>query len=118
MPTTPTNTVELQDLVRLFARRKVLLLTPWLLAVGLGVAAGLLLPPVYESDVVLLLERPQPISGSLNGMISPFDPERQVATMRDQIQSTVFLRGVVAASGLKSDPATRAEALKHGDPQS
>jgi succinoglycan biosynthesis transport protein ExoP len=118
MPTTPTNTLELQDLVRLFARRKVLLLTPWMLAVGLGIAAGLLLPPVYESDVVLLLERPQPLSGSLNEMVSPFDPERQVATMRDQIQSTMFLRSVVAASGLKSDPATRAEALKRGDPQS
>ncbi len=110
--------VQIRDLVRIFSRRKVLLLTPWILAVGLGFAAGILLPPVYVSNVTLLLERPQPVSGSLSEMVSPFDPERQASNMRDVTQSTLFLRGVITSTGLKSEPATRAEALKHADPMS
>ena len=107
--------VQMGDLARMFARRKVLLLTPWVIAAGLGVAAALLLPPVYSSNVTMLLERPQSMGGSLGGMISAFDPERQVSVMRDQVQSTSFLRDVVTATGLASDPVVRAEALKNAD---
>ncbi len=103
------------DLARMFARRKVLLLTPWLIAAGLGVAAAMLLPPVYSSNVTMLLERPQSMGGSLGGMISAFDPERQVGVMRDQVSSTTFLREVVTATGLTSDAAVRAEALRNSD---
>ncbi len=107
--------VQVGDLTRMFARRKVLLLTPWLIAAGLGVAAAMLLPPVYSSNVTMLLERPQSMGGSLGGMISAFDPERQVGVMRDQVSSTTFLRDVVTATGLKSDAAVRAEALRNSD---
>ena len=69
--------VQMGDLARMFARRKVLLLTPWVIATGLGVTAALLLPPVYSSNVTMLLERPQSMGGSLGGMISAFDPERR-----------------------------------------
>jgi capsular exopolysaccharide synthesis family protein len=115
-PTSPP--VHVSDLIRILSRRKILLLTPWIMAVGLGVAAGILLPPVYSSSVTLLLERPQELSGALSNMVNAFDPERQAANMREQVQSTLFLRGVVTATGLKSEPDTRAEALKHSDPQS
>jgi uncharacterized protein involved in exopolysaccharide biosynthesis len=95
---------EPREILRILSRRKRMLIVPWLIAIALGVAAALLLPPVYMSNVTLLLERPQVLSGSLNTMVNPVDPERQADIMRDQVQSSVFLRGVVTATGLKSDP--------------
>jgi len=103
---------EPREILRILSRRKRMLIVPWLIAIALGVAAALLLPPVYMSNVTLLLERPQVLSGSLNNMVNPVDPERQADIMRDQVQSSVFLRGVVTATGLKSDPETRAWAAR------
>jgi len=104
--------MQLTDLLRMVLRRKVLLFVPWVCALGLGIAMAFLLPPVYFSTVTLLLERPQQVTGALANMVNPFDPEKQAATMRDQVQSTSFLREVVVATGLKSDADVRAEALK------
>jgi capsular exopolysaccharide synthesis family protein len=105
-------TLDLREVLRLVLRRKVALLAPWGAALVLGTAAALLLPPVYISNVTMLLERPQALSGSLSGMVRPVDPERQAEVMRDQVQSSLFLGGVVSASGLKSDPETRQWALR------
>ncbi len=108
----PAPPPEPREILRVLVRRKKMLLVPWAIALALGVAAALLLPPVYMSNVTMLLERPQALSGSLNNMVNPMDPDRQADLMRDQVQSTVFLRGVVTATGIKSEPETRAWASK------
>jgi len=105
--------LEPRELLRVLARRKLLLLLPWGIAITLGVLAAVLLPPVYMSNVTMLLERPQALNGALGGVVNPLDPERQADLMRDQVQSSVFLRGVVTSTGLRSDPATRLWALKY-----
>jgi succinoglycan biosynthesis transport protein ExoP len=103
--------LDLGDLLRVAGRRKLLLMVPWLAAILIGVAAALLLPSVYFSNTSLLLERPQSLSSSLSGMVNPISPERQAEVMRDQVQSSSFLRGVLAATGLATEPETRAWAL-------
>src|SRR5207344_1076303 len=103
--------LDLGDLIRVARRRTLLLVVPWLAAVLIGVAAALLLPSVYFSNTSLLLERPQSLSSSLSGMVNPISPERQAEVMRDQVQSSSFLRGVLVATGLATEPETRAWAL-------
>jgi capsular exopolysaccharide synthesis family protein len=104
--------LDLRQLARVLARRKALLLLPWLAAVAVGVAAAFLLKPVYVSTVTLVLERPQPLSGPLGDLVGhDVNPEQQAEVMRQQVQRTSFLRGVLIATGLKNDPAVRAWAL-------
>lgn len=105
--------VDLREILRVLARRKLLLAAPWGLALALGIAAAVLLPPIYFSDVTMLLEQPQALSGALGGLVTAGNPERQADVMRDQVQSSGFLREVVTASGLKTDPEARAWALKN-----
>src|SRR5262245_18240193 len=83
--------LDLHQLLRVAMRRKMLMLVPWAIALVLGIAAAVLLPPVYFISVTLLLERPQALSGSLSNMVNPFNPDRQADIMRDEVQSTVFL---------------------------
>src|SRR5262245_59092862 len=73
--------VDIHQLLRVAMRRKMLLLVPWGIALALGIAAAVLLPPVYFSSVTLLLERPQTLSGSLSNMVNPFNPDRQADIM-------------------------------------
>lgn len=102
-----------RELLRVLMRRRLLLLGPWLAAVAIGVAAALLLPPVYVSSVTLLMERPQ-LSGPLGGMVRGIDPAQQAEIMREQVQSSLFLRSVIGSMGIKDEPETRAWALKRG----
>jgi len=77
-----------------------------------GVAGAFLLPPVYESSVTLMLERPQQMPGNLSGVVSGPSPDAQADLMREQVRSSLFLRSVIAATDLRRDPATRAWAMK------
>ncbi len=107
--------VDPQELLRMVARRRWLLIGPWLAALACGVAAAFLLRPVYFSTTTLFLERPQQLSGPLGGMVGGSDNiDQQAEILRDQVQSSLFLRTVIAAAGLKNDPETRAWALKSG----
>lgn len=104
-------------ILRIVARRKWLLIAPWTIATLAGVAAALLLKPIYFSNVTLLLEHPTRLSGPLGGMVGAGGgADQQAEIMREQVQSSLFLRTVITASGMMSDPETRAWALKSRRP--
>ena len=104
--------VDLRELARIIWRRRSLLLLPWSVAVLGGVAGAFLLPPVYESSVVLTLERSQSLPGNLGDMVRGPGPEAQADMMREQARSSLFLRSVIIATDLRNDPAARALARK------
>jgi|GEM_PF-1172814 len=104
---------DLHQVGRMLARRRWLLIAPWAVAVLAGTAAAFLLRPVYFSGVTMLLERPTKLTGPLGGIVGGGTAaEQQAEVMREQVQSSLFLRSVITASGVKSDPATRAWALR------
>lgn len=100
------------EMLRVLVRRRWLVLLPWLLAVAIGVAAAFLLRPVWFSNTVMLLDRGQALQGPLGAISGGPDVDQQADIMREQIQSSLFLRGVVASSGALEDRATRAWAMK------
>ena len=106
---TEPTALDPRQILNVLVRRKVLLIAPWGGALAIGLVAAFLLPPVYSSSVHMFLQRPQALDNGIGAMGGGPRPE----LMRDQLSSTTFLRGVVTASGLKSDPLTRVEALKH-----
>jgi capsular exopolysaccharide synthesis family protein len=97
---------------RVLWRRKWLLLAPWLTAVLIGVAAALMLKPVYISSTILMLDRGQAMQGPLGNLGGGPDAQQQGDIMREQVQSSLFLKSVLGATGVKEDRATRAWALK------
>jgi succinoglycan biosynthesis transport protein ExoP len=104
--------LDLRQLSRVLLRRRWLLLLPWVAAVLVGVAAAFLLKPIYVSQVTLVLEQPQALTGPLGGMVGGgVSGDQQAEMMREHVHSTPFLRSVISATGLKTDPATRAWAL-------
>lgn len=106
-------TIDLPQLARMIARRKWLLILPWVVAVVAGVGAAFLLKPIYFSTVKLRLERAQRLSGPLGGIVGDgSNADQQAEVMREQVQSTLFLRGVITASGVMSDVPTRAWATR------
>jgi capsular exopolysaccharide synthesis family protein len=112
LPVTPR--LEPGELLRVVLRRKWLLLLPWTVAIIAGVSAAFLLKPIYFSSVTLQFERPQQLSGNLGGIGGGAQSaDQQASLMRGQVQSSLFLRNVLIASGLKNDPATRTWALQH-----
>jgi capsular exopolysaccharide synthesis family protein len=101
------------ELVRVLGRRKWLVALPWALAVAIGVTAAFMLKPVWFSNTVLLLDRGQALQGPLGAISGGPDVDQQADIMREQIQSSLFLRSVVASSAAKEDRATREWALKY-----
>ncbi|HYM81384.1 MAG TPA: Wzz/FepE/Etk N-terminal domain-containing protein, partial [Candidatus Limnocylindria bacterium] len=109
----PPTIIDVREIFRVLLRRKLLLFLPWAVAVIAGISAAFLLKPVYFSSVTMVLETAQPISGNLSGIIgSSRGSESQADLMREQVKSSLFLRSVLTASGVKNDPATRAWGLK------
>ncbi len=107
------HAIDLAEILRVVSRRKWLLVLPWGIATLAGVAAAMLLKPIYFSSATLVLERPHQLGGALGGMVGGgAGANQQAEIMREQVQSSVFLRNAITASGVKSDPATRAWALK------
>jgi capsular exopolysaccharide synthesis family protein len=104
--------LDMAELLRVLGRRRWLVALPWLVALGIGVAAAFLLKPVYFSNTVLLLDRGQALQGPLGTISGGPDVDQQADIMREQIQSSLFLRSVVASSGAKEDRATRSWALQ------
>jgi hypothetical protein len=47
------------------------------------------------------------VAGPLGGMVGASSPEQKAEIMREQVQSSPFLRSVIVATGLKSDPSVR-----------
>lgn len=108
-----TTPLDVNQLLRVLARRRWLLVIPWAIATVAGVLAAFLLPPVYFSQVTMLLERPTKLAGPLGGMVGDGNgAEQQAEVMREQVQSSLFLRSVITASGIKNDPATRTWAME------
>ena len=103
--------VDPAEMLRTVWRRKWLLFGPWFAAIVLGVSAAFLLKPIFMSSTLMLLDRGQSMQGPL-GSLSGVDVDQQADIMREQVQSTLFLKSVIAATGVKQDPATRAWALK------
>lgn len=113
-PEETSKPLDLNEILRILLRRRWLLLAPWMAAVGLGVAASVLLKPVYFSTVTMTIERPQALSGPLGGMVGGgLSTDREAEVMREQVSSTYFLKSVVTASGIKNDPGARAWALRY-----
>ena len=114
MSDTPRPTpLDMNQLLRVVSRRRWLLVIPWAIATLAGVLAAFLLPPVYFSQVTMLLERPTKLSGPLGGMVGGgAGAEQQAEVMREQVQSSLFLRSVITASGIKTEPATRTWAME------
>ena len=108
----PSPPLEPAELLRIAWRRKWLLLLPWLVAVAIGVAAAFLLRPVYFSTTLLLLDRGQSMQGPLGSISGGPDVDQQADIMREQVQSSLFLKSVIGATGIKEDRATRAWALR------
>ena len=108
----PQLPVDPAELARVLWRRKGLLLAPWLTALLIGIAAAVLLKPVYISSTTLMLDRGQNMQGLLGNMGGGPDAQLQGDVMREQVQSSLFLRSVIGATGLKEDRPTRAWALK------
>lgn len=112
MPGTPSP-LDPQELLRIASRRRWLLLGPWAAAIVCGIVTAFLLKPIYFSATTLLLEKPVALNGPLGGIVGGSDNiDQQAEVMRDQVQSSLFLRQVIAAAGLKQDPQTRSWALK------
>lgn len=111
-PGTPSP-LDPQELLRIASRRRWLLFGPWAAAILCGIATAFLLKPVYFSATTLLLEKPVALNGPLGGIVGGSDnTDQQAEIMRQQVSSSIFLRQVIASAGLKSDPQTRAWALK------
>ncbi len=115
-PTVPSGTpspFDPQEILRIASRRRWLLIGPWAAALLAGIATAFLLKPVYFSATTLLLEKPVALNGPLGGIVGGTDnTDQQAEVMRDQVQSSNFLRQVINTAGLKTDPQTRAWALK------
>lgn len=112
-PAAASAPLDLRQVLRVMVRRKWLVLLPWAMALGVGVALAFLLKPIYFSTVTLMLERPRALGGALGGMVGGgINADQQADVMRQQIGSTPFLRGVVTATGIKSEPAVRTWALR------
>lgn len=104
--------LDVGEFLRVLKRRKWFLLFPWLTALVIGVVAAVVLPPIYSSTARMLLDRGQNMSGPLGQISGGLDLESMAGLMRDQVQTSPFLKAVIAATGLAADPATRAEARK------
>jgi capsular exopolysaccharide synthesis family protein len=72
----------------------------------------MLLPPIFESSVTMVLQRPTGLPDNLSGKVATIDPSAQVDFMREQVRSSLFLSSVITAAGLRTDPTTRAWALR------
>lgn len=104
--------VDIGEFGRILWRRKWLLFLPWLVALAIGVAAAFLLRPVYYSTTILLLDRGQSMQGPMGNMQGGLEAEQQADIMKEQVQSSLFLRSVLNSTGLKDDALTRRMALK------
>jgi capsular exopolysaccharide synthesis family protein len=103
-----TSSLDIQELLRMVWRRKLLLIIPWGIAIVGGVLAAVLLRPVYFSNVTLVMDRGQQLGGRLGEMVPGGRVQDQADIMREQVGSSVFLRSVITAAGLMDDPETRA----------
>ena len=101
-PGTPSP-LDPQELLRIASRRRWLLFGPWAAAILCGIVTAFILRPVYFSSTTLLLEKPVALNGPLGGIVGGTDnTDQQAEVMRDQVQSSLFLRQVIAGSGLKA----------------
>src|SRR5690349_3762822 len=125
VPPSAPPSLDPAQFARALWRRKWLLLLPWFAAVAVGVAAAFLLPPVYFSSTLLLLDRGQSMQGPMGTLSGGPDVDQQADIMREQVQSSLFLKSVLASTGVSRDAATRAWAARfarrypnlHGDEQ-
>jgi polysaccharide biosynthesis transport protein len=110
---TPAPPIDVREIARVLWRRKPLLFVPWGAAALVGIAGAFLLPPIYFSSVTLMLERPQPLTGTLGSAVAPAaSAETQADIMREQVKSSIFLSSVIQHTGVKNDGRTLAWAKK------
>src|SRR4030095_176697 len=104
--------IDLREILRVLSRRRLLLFSPWAVALLAGIAGAFLLPPVYVSQVKLVLERPAALAGKLSEAITAQrNSDAQADVMREQAKSSLFLTNVITATNTRNDPKTRAWAL-------
>ncbi len=111
-PSDDRSAFDLGELLRMLWRRRWLLIAPWLAAILVAVAAAVLLPPVYVSRAMLVLDRGQSLQGPSGQLSGGSGLDQQAEIMKEQVQSGTFLRAVLAATGVGRDAATRAWARK------
>ncbi len=104
--------MDLGEMLRMLWRRRWLLVAPWLTAILVAVAAAVLLPPVFVSRAMLVLDRGQSLQGPSGQLTGGSGLDQQAEIMKEQVQSGTFLRAVLAATGVTRDASTRAWARK------
>lgn len=113
-PTPTAEPLDLHQLLRTITRRRSLLLLPWGVALAVGTAAAFLLTPIYLSRVTMMVQGAQPLSRTLGEMVGGgMSSEHQAEVMREQMQSTIFLRSAIQQAGARTDAATRSWALEY-----
>lgn len=111
-PGSERTPLDVGEMLRMLWRRRWLLIAPWAAAVVVAVAAAVLLPPVYVSRAMLVLDRGQSLQGPSGQLSGGSGLDQQAEIMKEQVQSGTFLRAVIAATGISRDAATRAWARK------
>ena len=121
MSDTQEKEINLREIWQIIARRKWLLIIPFLLILGISYGGSYLISPSYESSVILLTSRSSIVSGDLARMIpGEYDnirmSDRQLARMSKEIQgrvaSAVNLAKVIAQLKLDENPEMKSRAAE------
>lgn len=104
--------LDMAEVMRTLWRRRWLLIAPWVTAIAVAITAALVLPPVYLSRSMLVLDRGQSLQGPSGQLSGGSGLDQQAEIMKEQVQSGTFLRAVLAATGIARDGSTRAWARK------
>jgi uncharacterized protein involved in exopolysaccharide biosynthesis len=129
MAATLDRTIDLRHYTRLLWRRRGIILLSAVATVCAALIALEFIPKVFDSQVTLMVEENQQLSGQLQelmggsmGSPSRFGADReQAAKLGAKIQSRPFLEQVIRATGLDKDPDIRKQAqdaarrAKHAD---
>lgn len=111
-PTSEATALDMAEMLRMLWRRRWLLVAPWLTAIAAAVVAAILLPPVYVSRAMLVLDRGQSLQGPTGQLSGGSGLDSQAEIMKEQVQSGTFLRAVIAATGVARDATARSWARK------
>lgn len=104
--------LDVGEMLRMLWRRRWLLIAPWITAIIAAGAAAVLLPPVYVSRAMLVLDRGQSLQGPTGQLSGGSGLDQQAEIMKEQVQSGTFLRAVIGATGVARDASARSWARR------
>src|SRR5258705_2296090 len=101
-----------QELSRVLVRGRSVLLLVWPVTLVIGAVVAARVPATRSSYVSLQFERPRPSPGAPRGSAESPGSKSQAEVMRQLADNDVFLRSVVARSGILRDAETREWAVR------